>query len=131
VERITVGERVSILIIDDDWGMLQTLKYILLEKGYEVETTPNGFEAIERIKEKYFDIALIDIKMPGMNGVDVLKEIKELSLGTAKIIMTAFTKDKLVHKAKQEGAMAVISKPLDFDKLFALTQRTINRSTQL
>jgi two-component system response regulator (stage 0 sporulation protein F) len=102
-----------------------------MEKGYEVETIQNGFEAIERIKEKYFDIALIDIKMPGMNGVDILKELKKLSLGTAKIIMTAFTKDKLVHEAKQEGAMAVISKPLDFDKLFALTERTINLSTQL
>ena len=114
-----LGSSVSILIVDDDFGMVQTLNYILTEKGYEVETARDGFEAIERIKERSFDIVLTDIKMPGLNGVGLLKEVNRLSPETATVMMTAYTLPELVGEAKRQGAVAVLPKPLDLDKVIA------------
>ena len=110
---------VSILIVDDDFGMVQTLNYILTEKGYEVETARDGFEAIERIKERSFDIVLTDIKMPGLNGVGLLKEVNRLSPETATVMMTAYTLPELVGEAKRQRAVAVLPKPLDLDRVIA------------
>ncbi|MBN1840743.1 MAG: response regulator [Deltaproteobacteria bacterium] len=114
-----IGESVSILIVDDDFGMLQTLNYILTEKGCEVETAADGFEAVERIKERAFDVVLTDIKMPGLNGVGLLKEVNRLSPETTTVMMTAYTLPELVGEAKRQGAVAVLPKPLDLDKIIA------------
>ncbi len=97
-----MNKSVSILVIDDDLGMLKTLDYILTDKGYEVVTLSSGAEAVELIKEKSFDIVLTDIKMPGMNGVEVLKEIKRLSPGTSVMMITAYTMHELVQEAKRQ-----------------------------
>jgi len=107
------------LIVDDDFGMVQTLNYILTEKGCEVETAKDGFEAVERIKERAFDVVLTDIKMPGLNGVGLLKEVNRLSPETATVMMTAYTLPELVGEAKRQGAVAVLPKPLDLDKVIA------------
>jgi DNA-binding response OmpR family regulator len=111
---------VSILIIDDDEGMLKTLNYILTAKGYEVVTRSSGVEAIALIKERSFNLILIDIKMPDMNGVETLKEIKRISPDETNIMMiTAYTMHKLVGEAKKEGARAILPKPLDIDQLIS------------
>lgn len=112
----------SILIVDDDLGMLQTLNYILTDKGYEVVTVKDGYEAIEKIQEKKFDLALSDIKMPGMNGIEVLKEIKRLSPKTTTVMMTAYTMHEQVKEAKKEGAKEIFTKPLDLDKVISYTE---------
>ncbi|MCK5545557.1 MAG: response regulator [Desulfobulbaceae bacterium] len=112
----------TILIVDDDPGMVQTMNYILTEKGYEVMTAKDGFEAVERVKEKAFDVVLTDIKMPGMNGVELLKEINRLSPETTTVMMTAYTLPDLVEEAKREGALAILPKPLDLDKVTALVE---------
>ena len=109
----------SILIIDDDEGMLRTLNYILTDKGYEVVTLSSGFEAIELIKERSFNVILIDIKMPGMNGVEVFKEIKRFSPETNIMMITAYTMHKLVGEAKKEGVQIILPKPLDLDEVIS------------
>lgn len=114
-----MAEPTSILIVDDDEGMLKTLNYILTDKGYEVVTLNNGFKAIELIKERAFNVVLIDIKMPGMNGVEVLKEIKSLAPETHIMMITAYTMHKLVGEAKKEGAQVILPKPLDIDKVLS------------
>ena len=114
-----IGESVSILIVDDDFGMVQTLNYILTEKGCEVETAADGFEAVERIKERAFDLVLTDIKMPGMNGVGLLKEVNRLSPETPTVMMTAYCLPELVGEAKRQGAVAGLPKPLDLDRVIA------------
>ena len=114
-----MAKPVSILIVDDDEGMLKTLHYILTDKGYEVETRNNGFEAIELIKKRSFNIVLLDIKMPGMNGVEVLKEIKSLAPETNIMMITAYTMHRLVEEAIKEGAQVIFPKPLDIDKVLS------------
>jgi DNA-binding response OmpR family regulator len=114
-------KKVSILIIDDDEGMLKTLNYILVDKGYEVVACRSGAEGIALVNKRSFDIALVDIKMPGMDGVAVLKAIKKLSPETSIMMITAYTMHKLVEEAKKEGVKAVFPKPLDIDKMIAYT----------
>ncbi len=114
---------VSLFIVDDDLGMLQTLSYILKEKGYEVDTAKDGFEAMERIKEKTFDIVLMDIKMPGMNGVELLRQLKKLSPDTIVVMMTAYSLNELIREAKKEGALCVLLKPLDLEKMMAFIEQ--------
>ena len=114
---------VSILLVDDDEGMLKTLNYILLDKGYEVVTENSGARAIELIKQRHFDIALVDIRMPEMDGVTLLKEIKRLSPNTSVMMITAYTMHKLVEEAKMEGAQAVFAKPLDLDQLISQAEK--------
>ena len=114
---------VSILLVDDDEGMLKTLTFILLDKGYEVVTGNSGAKAIELVKQRHFDIALLDIRMPEMDGVQLLKEIKRLSPHTSVMMITAYTMHKLVEEAKKEGAQAVFSKPLDLDQLISQAEK--------
>ena len=110
----------NILIVDDNAGILHTLDIILTEKGYRVEIADNGLDAIEQIRNRSFDLVISDIKMSHVTGVDVLKEIKRVSPEIPTIMITAFTMDKLVQEAQQEGAEAVLHKPLDFDELHSV-----------
>jgi two-component system response regulator HydG len=110
----------NILIVDDNAGILHTMDIILTEKGYRVEIADNGLDAIEQIRNRSFDLVISDIKMSHVTGVDVLKEIKRVSPEIPTIMITAFTMDKLVQEAQQEGAEAVLHKPLDFDELHSV-----------
>jgi DNA-binding NtrC family response regulator len=109
-----------ILVVDDDTATLRTLKDILVEKGCQTQTATDGSAAITSIQERSYDVILTDIKMPGMSGVELLRQVKALSPSTHTIIMTAFTRDELVHRAQTEGAVEILFKPLDLDRLFAL-----------
>ena len=110
----------NILIVDDNAGILHTMDIILTEKGYRVEIADNGLDAIEQIRNRSFDLVISDIKMSHVTGVDVLKEIKRVSPEIPTIMITAFTMDKLVQEVQQEGAEAVLHKPLDFDELHSV-----------
>jgi len=72
-------KKTSILIVDDDKGMTETLSDILEDIDYDVAVSDDGYKAIEMIKKKKFDFALMDIKMPGINGVETFKEVHRIS----------------------------------------------------
>ncbi len=110
-------KKVSILVIDDDTGMTETMKDILDEHGMEVAIANDGYYAINLVNERSFDIILSDIKMPGINGVETLKEIKKIRPNIRVIMMTAYTSDELVEEAKEEGAYKVVFKPLPVGEL--------------
>ncbi len=114
---------VNILLVDDDAGMLKTMNYILSDKGFEVVALNNGPDAMELIKKKTFDIVFSDIKMPGMNGVELLKKIKRLSPETDVLMITAYTMHDLVEQAKKAGANAIFSKPLDLDRIISYIEK--------
>ena len=108
------------LIVDDDPGMAATLADILTDMGYEVAVAENGYRAIEMTRQNKYDLALMDIKMPGINGVETFKKVKWISPQTRVIMMTAYSEEDLVREALKEGAYAVIYKPIDIDKLVFL-----------
>jgi len=107
----------KILVVDDDSGMTETLSDIFIEMGHDVTVANSGYEAVRLVKERHFDFALIDIKMPGMNGVDTFKEIKKIEPSIKVVMMTAFALDELIDDARRLGALDVLSKPLQMDKL--------------
>lgn len=118
----------SILIVDDDRAFLDTLASVLEVDGYEVVSVPSGERAIAEAKRREFDCLLIDIKMPVLNGVDTWRELKKIIPDAKPIFMTAYSQSQLVASAREEGALAVFSKPLDMEKLIAVLNDSPNRS---
>ena len=110
----------SILIVDDDVGMVETLEDILSARSYDVVTADSGEAAIEHVRRRTFDVVLMDIKMPGLNGVEALQVMRRITPGLKVIMMTAFTRDELVDQAHRATAIAVVPKPLDLDRLLAV-----------
>lgn len=116
------GDGINILIVDDEVGMRETLSDILEDMGYHVAIAADGYEAIQKVKENYFDIILMDVKMPGINGVDTFKEIKKLRPETAVVMMTAYAVDDRISEAIRDGAYGVLYKPLDMRKMMELVE---------
>jgi DNA-binding NtrC family response regulator len=112
-----MDKKTSVLIVDDDPGMTKSLADILEDMGYEVAVAEDGYCAIQMIRERPFDVALMDIKMPGINGVETFREVKHISPSTRVMMMTAYSVEDLVREALDEGAYDVIYKPLDIDKV--------------
>ncbi|MHA2247323.1 MAG: response regulator [Candidatus Hodarchaeales archaeon] len=106
-----------ILIVDDDKIMAETLADVLEASDYDVTTVNSGQEAMEIVKKEKFDIGLLDIKMPGINGVEALKQIKKNLPEAFFAMMTAYSFSELIDEAKNEGAITVIHKPIDLDYL--------------
>lgn len=118
-----MGGEVGMLIVDDDPDMAETLADILADMGYEVAVAEDGYRAIEMTRRNKYDVALMDIKMPGINGVETLKEIKQIRPQIRVIMMTAYSVEDLIQEALKEGAYGVIYKPIDIDKLISLVER--------
>lgn len=112
----------SVLIVDDREDMVTTLADILEDLGYVVSTAHDGYEALNCVKQSLVNLAIIDIIMPGMNGVQTLKEIKKISPHTSAIMMTAFAVEDLIREAIQEGAFSMISKPLNLKQIHNLIE---------
>lgn len=108
-----------ILVVDDDAGMAETMVDIFEDLGYAVDAASDGHKALEMVRDHAYDIALIDIKMPGINGVDTFKQVKDISPDTRVAMMTAFTTDELIDEAYHEGATEVFFKPLELDRVMA------------
>ena len=84
--------------------------------------TTDGFQAVDKVRLKHFDCILMDIRMPGLNGVDAFKQIKKLSPGTPVILMTAYSVQGLIDEARAEGAIAIMNKPLAIDRVLEIIQ---------
>ncbi len=117
-----MDDKARILIVDDNVSLCRTMSLILSRKGYFVTTAKDGAEAIERAEENPFDVVLLDIKMPAMDGVETYKRIKQIRPETVAIMMTAYAVEELIQDALQEGAFAVIYKPLDLEKAIPLIE---------
>ena len=109
--------RARVLIVDDDIGMRETLSDILTDLGHHVEIADDGYKAIEKINAKSFDVVLMDIKMPGINGVETYKKIKSIRPEAVVMMMTAYSVEDLITEALEEGAYGVMHKPVDINKV--------------
>jgi two-component system response regulator HydG len=107
----------TILIVDDNTDLLQTFAMIFKRRGFCVETADNGTSAVDKFKEQNFDVTLMDIVMPEMNGVEAFKKIKEVQPGAPVILMTAYSDEELLQTAKEEGVRKIIHKPIRIDQL--------------
>jgi len=114
-----MSKRGKILIVDDERDSIEGLKDILEDNNFEVDAVDDGQKAVQRLKQTVFDIILLDIKMPVMDGVELYKKIKEIckSQGTVVIMMTAYSVDELMKEAIHEGVYAIFRKPLNVEEL--------------
>lgn len=113
----------SILIVDDDAVMGETLSDILEEKGYRVVVAPDGPTALEEVKKQRFDLTLIDIVIPGMNGIELLRKIKALDPQVKAVVITgqlSLTDTEPLSKAWDAGADGVLYKPLDIEAIMEI-----------
>lgn len=115
----------NVLVVDDLRSIRLTLGGILEDEGHDVVTVEDGYEAIEAVKKSHFDAIFMDIKMPGINGVQTFREVKKVSPETAVIMMTAYSVEDLVKEAFEEGAYAVVYKPFDIEKIIAIIDELI------
>ena len=115
----------SILIVDDDVDACENLRDILADLGYRVAIARNGPEAIEQVARSDYDIVLLDLKMPGMDGISVYRQIKRLSPETVAIVVSAFSGSELAERALEEGAAQVVDKPVDVPQLLAAIEASL------
>jgi DNA-binding NtrC family response regulator len=119
----------SILIIDDDINLCTVLKEELAEVGYDAEYVNDGDEAFEHLNKKSADLILLDLKMPGKNGFDVLKELKNKGINVRVIVLTAYADVKSAIDSAKLGATDFISKPYDFDELLITIRKVLQRDS--
>ena len=110
----------KILVVDDESGMRLTLGGIFRRRGYEVAMAEDGYQAIEEVKKSDIDVILIDIRMPGMDGVETFIKIKEIQPNIAVFMMTAFAVDERIKKAVEEGARGIVYKPFDVEQILSM-----------
>jgi CheY-like chemotaxis protein len=109
-----------ILLVDDDVGMVETLTDILEASQCRVSFAHSGAAAVNMAAERTYDAVLMDIQMPGVNGVEALRAIKARSPETRVIMMTAYTRDDLVKEAERMTGLPVLPKPLDVAEVLDL-----------
>jgi CheY-like chemotaxis protein len=109
--------RPTVLVVDDEAGMRDTMVAILEHHGYRVWSAPDGETAFSAVQEKDFDVLVMDIRMPGRDGVSVLEE-----LGTPPrvILMTAYASEDRLRAAADANVFAVLSKPFDMGRMLSL-----------
>lgn len=120
----------NILIIDDELVMRESLAGWLERDGHYVRTAPGGEEGLIIFKEKHFDILLVDIKMEGMSGLDVLKKIRESEIETAVVMITAYGSIATAIEAMKNGAQDYLLKPFDPDELGVLIEKILKIQAQ-
>ncbi len=118
-----VPEKSRILVVDDNEEFCRNVTDILELKDYEVVTAYDGFKALELVKQNGFDLVLMDVKMPVMDGVETFKKVKKIAPDTPVIMVTAFAVENLIREALREGAFGSLKKPLDFDEIFELIEQ--------
>jgi len=112
-----MGETTRILIIDDDENIRKVLTTILEDEGYDVESVDTAKKAIERTRRKFYNLALIDIRLPDMEGIELLTKMKNTTPKIRKIIITGYPTLQNAVEAVNRGADAYIMKPFDMEKV--------------
>ena len=122
-----MGEKTSVPIIDDDRSTRKSLRLILGKKGYEIETAGTGQEATEKARERFFNMALLDIKLPDMEGIELIAPLKKMHPDIAVIMVTGHASLETAMRALNEGASAYITKPLNADEVLAAVRETLEK----
>ena len=111
---------IKILVVDDQPGVRRLLQEVLRSAGYQVETASSGFEALSMLPQVTPDLILLDMKMPGMDGLETLRIIRETDQNVRVIVMTAYGELEILSKAHHMGIVGNFIKPFDIEELKSL-----------
>jgi two-component system, NtrC family, response regulator HydG len=124
-------DTISVLLVDDNPAMVNTLADILEAKGFTVHAAAGGAQALQILSEQPVDILLTDVKMPGMNGLELYRATRKAYPNLVTIFMTAYAADDLIQQGMAEGVKIILNKPLDINfmvHLFSAEKRIINQT---
>jgi DNA-binding NtrC family response regulator len=122
-------EKPRILIAEDEKSQRELLEGFLKKEGFSVETVPNGRQAIEKIGADFFDIAFLDYKMPELDGLQTLREMRKRFPDLPVVMMTAYGTVETAVASMKEGALDYLTKPIDLDELLLIIRKVLERST--
>jgi len=126
----SLDKRASVLVVDDDAGIRKTLSKILEKEGYLVETAENGEQAIEASNRRFFNVALIDIRLPDMEGTELLQRLKKAEPKMVKVIITGYPSLNNAIEAVNKGADGYILKPFDASGLLAMIRKRLKNQRE-
>lgn len=119
-------KKLRILIVDDDDMMAESLAEVCKLEGYETVVPQKPSKAIDVLQGGDIDVVVSDIKMPEMNGVELLKAVKKIDENIPVILITGYTHDEMVQEAMDEGVYEILFKPMNPDKFFEILKNLAN-----
>lgn len=120
----------DLLIVDDQVGVRRLISEALLEKGYLVDQAASGREALEILKKKKYHLIILDVKMPGMSGLETLHELRKIDRNVPVVLMTAYEELDILEEAGKLGVEHYLCKPFDLNELRTLTEQFIVPDTE-
>lgn len=120
----------SILIVDDDPSIRKVLEAILEEKGYQVDTAETGKQAIQKSKTKFYNLALLDVRLPDMEGTELLTQMKQTTPPMIKMMVTGYPSLQNAVEALNKGANAFIIKPLNIDQALRIIEKLLEKQKE-
>ena len=114
-----MNDKASVLIVDDDEGTRRSLALVFSKKGYQVDIAASAREALDKAQGGNFNVALVDVRLPDMEGVELIAHFKDRCPDAALIMITAHASLETAVGAMNKGALAYITKPLDLDQVLA------------
>lgn len=117
----------SILVVDDDLDIVCNAIDILTDMGFHADSAVNGHAALQRARAKHYDVALLDLKLPDMDGVELYRQLKSLQPSLVAIMLTAYSGIDAVVQAKDAGVWRVLRKPVDFESLLTLINDALHQ----
>jgi DNA-binding NtrC family response regulator len=124
---MTASRPPSILVVDDETDTCRNLVDIFSDLGYRAEMAFNGQAALELVQKQHFDVALLDLMMPGMDGATLYREIKQVHAGIVAIIVTAYPGHPRADAALESGAWRLLAKPVDFPPLMQTIESALGQ----
>lgn len=119
-----------ILVVDDDVSILKLVSLILKREGYDVDTAKTGSEALEKTKEKFYSLVLVDRKLPDADGVKLLSQIEDTDPKIRKVIFTGYPSIDNVQEAMSLGAHAYLTKPVDPEEILAVVRTQLEKRAE-
>jgi two-component system NtrC family response regulator len=121
------GQGIHLLIVEDEKSQREMLEGFLLHQGFSITSVDGGEKALDMVRREHFDLVLLDYKMPGMDGLQTLREVKKINPELAVVMMTAYGTVETAVQAMKEGAADYLTKPVDLDELLVLIEKVSER----
>ena len=115
----------TILVVDDDDDTRSNMADIFGDRGYRVDSAAGGDIALDRVRQQPYELGLLDLRMPGMDGLTLCRRLERLRPGMANMIITGYPSEGLDEEAHAAGAIRVLHKPVDVAKLVALVEQIL------
>jgi CheY-like chemotaxis protein len=121
----TASRQAHVLVVDDQVNIRRTLQDIFVDEGLEVSTASTGEQAIGLCRRNDYDVVLMDVRLPGIDGVEAFREIRRFRSDARIVLMSAYSVDSLIEGALREGADAFVRKPAGADVVLSMIRRSL------